>query len=109
VSNINPSDVLREARLLVNSHQYAEALEKYIWFHEHALDADLSFAGVRLSYAISEWVDLGDVYPPALTALKGVRDAKIESLMNGTFDARLFHDVAAINRALGQVERTGEL
>jgi len=109
VSNIDPGDVLREARQLVNSHQYAEALEKYIWFHEHALDADLSFGGVRLSYAISEWVDLGELFPPAMRALKSVRDSKTETLMNGALDASLFHDVESINGALGQIELTRDL
>jgi hypothetical protein len=109
VSETAPQDVLRQARQLVKSQQYAAALEKYIWFHDHALDADRSLAGVRLSYAILEWVDLGEVYPPARRALESVRDAKAESLMQGTYHARLFHDVAAINRALGQVERTRDL
>lgn len=101
--------MLRQARQLVKSRQYAAALEKYIWFHDHALDADRSLAGVRLSYAISEWVNLGEIYPSARKALESVRDAKAESLMEGRLDASLFHDVASINRALGQVERTRDL
>ena len=109
MSEPNPSEVLRQARQLVKSEQYAEALEKYIWFHDHALDADRSLVGVRLSYAISEWVDLGEVYPPARSALEGVRDAKAEFLVQGTYDVHLFHDVASINRAMGQVDRTSDL
>jgi hypothetical protein len=109
VSETNPKEVLRQARQLVKSHEYGAALEKYIWFHEHALDADRSFAGVRLSYAMSEWIDLGEVYPPARTALEGVRDTKTESLTKGAYHVSLFHDVASINRALGQVERTSDL
>lgn len=109
VSETDPKEVLRQARQLVKSLQYAAALEKYIWFHDHALDADRALAGVRLSYAIAEWVDLGGVYPPAWTALERVRDAKTESLMQRTHDASLFHDVASINRALGQFERTRDL
>ena len=109
MSELDPSEVLRQARQLVKSEQYAEALEKYIWFHDHALDADRSLVGVRLSYAISEWVDLAEVYPPARSALESVRDAKAELLAQGTYDVSLFHDVASINRALGQVDRTSDL
>jgi hypothetical protein len=109
VSETDPKEVLRQARQLVKSQQYAAALEKYIWFHDHALDADRSLAGVRLSYAITEWVELGEVYPPARRALERERDAKAKSLMQGTNDASFFHDVASINRALGQVERTRDL
>ena len=109
MSETDPREVLRQARQLVKSEQYAAALEKYIWFHDHALDVDRAFAGVRLSYAILEWVDLGEVYPPARKALESVRDAKTESLTQGTYDVSLFHDVASINRAFGQVERTRDL
>lgn len=101
--------VLREARLLVKSGQYAAALEKYIWFHDHALDFDRMLVGVRLSYAIDEWVDLGAVYPPAREALERVRDIKTQSLSQGTYDVMLFHDVASINRAFGEVRRTRDL
>lgn len=67
VNETDPRKELREARLLVKSEQYAAALEKYIWFHDHALDFDRALAGVRLSYAIMEW---GQVYPPAREALE---------------------------------------
>ena len=105
VSATDPKEVLREARQLVKLQQYAEALEKYLWFHDHALDAARSLAGVRLSYAIAEWVDLGEVYPPARRALESVRDAKAESLRQGTYDASLFHDVASINQQSTSVHR----
>jgi hypothetical protein len=109
VNETEATKVLREARQLVKSEQYAAALEKYIWFHDHALDFDRALAGVRLSYAIFEWVDLGKVYPPAREALERVRDTKTESLAQGTYDVMLFHDVASINRAFGEVERTRDL
>jgi len=109
MGDIDPREVLREARQCVKSRDYAAALEKYIWFHNHALDANRFLVGVRLSYAVSEWADLGEVYPPALRALEDVRNAKTSSLMNGNDDSSLFHDVKAINRALGQVERTRDL
>ncbi len=109
MSEFAPTEVLRQARQFVKSQQYAEALQKYIWFHDHALDNDRSLVGVRLSYAISEWVELGEVHPPARRALESVRDTKAASLTRGTNDATLFHDVASINRALGQVERTRDL
>jgi hypothetical protein len=47
--NIDPTQVFREARSLTKNGAYAEALEKYLWFHENALAHDPSFCGVRLS------------------------------------------------------------
>lgn len=64
---------------------------------------------MRLSYAISEWVSLGEIYMPARRALESIRNAKVESLVRGTYHATLFHDVASINRGLGQVEQTRDL
>jgi hypothetical protein len=56
-----------------------------------------------------ERVDLREAYPPARRALENIRDEKTESLMKGTCDLTLFHDVASINPAFGQVERTSDL
>jgi len=68
VNETEATKVLREARQLVKSEQYAAALEKYIWFHDHALAFDRALAGVRLSYAIFEWLDLGKVWEPISNA-----------------------------------------
>ena len=45
--------VLRNAREAALRGAHAEALEKYLWFHHHALEHSPALAGVRLSYAIS--------------------------------------------------------
>jgi hypothetical protein len=39
------------------------------------LDHDLALAGVRLSYALLEWINLGTAYPPARAALEAVQAA----------------------------------
>jgi hypothetical protein len=103
------SKALKEARELVKQRDYAEALAKYIWFHEHALEHEPAMAGVRLSYAIMEWVDLGGEYPPARVALEAVRDTKTKALEAGSTEVGLFFDLHAINRALEQPERTRDL
>jgi len=103
------SKVLKEARELARQHDYQAALEKYTWFHDHALEHDPAMAGVRLSYAVVEWVDLGEKFPPARVALESVRDTKTQALEAGSEDVSLFFDVHAINRALGEPERTRDL
>ena len=35
-----------------------------------------SYYGVRLSFALSDWVELGTLYPKALDTLKGIRAEK---------------------------------
>ncbi|HKB15254.1 MAG TPA: hypothetical protein VKF62_04275, partial [Planctomycetota bacterium] len=57
--------VLDEAEALREQGKYEEALQKHIWIHEHSLEQDAAFVGVRLSYALSDWIELGAKYPKA--------------------------------------------
>jgi hypothetical protein len=107
MTNIDPEQVLGEARELADSGAYAEALEKYRWFHENALAHEPSMYGVRLSFALRSWAQLGEVYPPARAALESIRDAKAAALRDGSLDRELFEDVESINEMLGQVGRDG--
>ena len=100
---------LRDAREAARRGAHAEALEKYLWFHHHALDHDPALAGVRLSYAISEWVDLGNAYPPALEALESIQSNNLRLLREGSCEHSRFHDFASINRYLGRAELTRTL
>jgi hypothetical protein len=97
------------ARAAAAAGRYEEALREHIWFHDHALEEQPSLYGVRLSYALSDWVELANRYPPALVALKAIRDAKSDRLVRGDGDRRLFHDVRAINEQLDQQGLTHEL
>ena len=65
LAEVNLED-LNNIRDLVKNEQYELALQKHVWFHEESKSSS-GMAGVRLSYAISNWVELGNKYPPALT------------------------------------------
>jgi hypothetical protein len=67
MGDVDPSQVLREAGDLVRRGAHAEALKKYRWFHENALAHDPDMRGVRRSFALRYWAQLGDIYPPART------------------------------------------
>jgi hypothetical protein len=69
------------------------------------LDHDLALAGVRLSYALSEWINLGTAYPPARAALEAVQAANIRSIQEGSYDLIRFHDLAAISPSLRKKSR----
>ncbi len=104
----DPRAILREARDDRDNGRYALALEKHVWFHENALDIRPSLTGVRTSFALFDWRQLANEYPPALEKLQQVRDRAAEAVRNGSgFDA--FRDFAGINRALGEQHRTIEL
>jgi len=99
---------LENIRQLAKSGQYQQALEKHIWFHEESKSSP-SMGGVRLSYAISTWIELGESYPPALDALINLRDENKEILLSGKGNFTNFHDLSSINRELGEEYQTYEL
>jgi len=103
------ADPLQEARRLAEEGRFEEALQKHIWLHDHVLEAQPSYYGVRLSFALAEWIELGKKYPKALQALKAVRDTKTSRLLAGERDRPLFHDVESINDYLGESKATIEL
>jgi hypothetical protein len=105
-ATIDPQDVLREAVSLMRQGQYEEALEKHLWFHDHALEYLPALAGVRLSFALDFWVELGTMYPEAMEALIAIRDRKAEALTDDKGSFELFHDVVAINRCLQEDPET---
>lgn len=97
------------AKRLAAEGKFPEALAKHIWFHDHALEVDQSYYGVRLSYALAYWIELGQKYSPALVALHQIRDRKTSRLLAGETERALFHDVESINDHLHQPAATVEL
>jgi hypothetical protein len=104
-----PRKVLQEARSLVTQARYDAALEKYLWLYRHALEYNEAFAGVRLSFVLSEWAELGEKYPPARDTLLSVRDETTAAFENSNGSFQLFMDVAAINEHLQDDARTVQL
>jgi len=98
--------VLPEAKDLMNQGRYEEALQRHIWYHNHALEYDQGQTGVRLSFALSDWVELGRRYPRAKQALIEIRDQDTRALMEGKGYVNLFSDVSAINRELQDEDAT---
>lgn len=103
---MEPRDKLEEAARAAREGRYADALAAHVWFHEHALEHQSSLAGVRLSFALGDWVELGRAYPEALRRLEAIRDANAAALLAGPRRRRQFHDVRSIDRALGATGRT---
>jgi hypothetical protein len=55
---------MKQAREFAAGGLWEEALEKQLWFHNHAFH-EPALAGVWLSFALADWVSLGECYPPA--------------------------------------------
>ena len=105
----SPRVILREAEADARAGRYEVALAKHLWYHENALRLEPSQAGVRLSFALSYWLDLAENYPPALDALKGIRDEAESQVLAATPVGNPFFDFAAINESLNETDRTVRL
>jgi hypothetical protein len=100
---------LNDAQSFARAGDYAKALERHEWYHANALRISPAQYGVRLSFALSYWKNLGDKYPPALASLTALRDNGTQTVLAGTAAPELFHDVVSINRTLGQSGKSVEL
>ncbi len=101
--------ILNDAKTLMEQGDYEGALQRQIWYFNHALEYDQGQTGVRLSFALSQWVELGRRYPKAKAALVEIRDQDTRALMEGRGYANLFTDVQAINHELQDEAATYEL
>jgi len=108
-ANPDPTTILSGIRVDVQAKEYEVALAKHVWYHENALAIEPAQSGVRLSFALTYWLDLAKVYPPAMERLRDVRDETENRIRNENrttdyFDD--FHDLTALNRTLSQQEQT---
>jgi tetratricopeptide (TPR) repeat protein len=102
---VDPLKILNSAVKDRQSGNYQRALDKHMWFHHNVLDYDQSFYGVRLSFALSYWVDLSKEFEPALIALENEAAEAEARLRYGDMSSLDdFHDFVAIHRELGNSE-----
>lgn len=98
--------VLDDAQKLADAGEYEKALQHYIWYYNHALEIDGGQSGVRGSFALSYWMDLGEKYPKALQALAEIRDDTAERLRVGHGGFKTFMDLHNLNGELKDDEGT---
>lgn len=75
----------------------------------NALKHDAGLTGVRLSFALQDWLDLASKYGPALDAFMRTRDETEAAFLQDPANFDLFRDLASMNRDLGDGIRTANL
>jgi hypothetical protein len=104
-ANASIETIYDELRTDFQEKRYEDALAKHLWFHEKSKDYP-ALAGVRLSYALGQWLDLGKVHPPALEKMKSLRDQlEIDIAKDSKSDFVKLMDLFAFNRTLGDSKR----
>lgn len=99
MNELNPGDVLQEARQAVTDNEFATALDKYQWFYYNSIKIERSYYGVRLSYCLFEWARLGQSYPAAMQALNSLKNNTLDNFRESS-SRESFHEFSAIVRAL---------
>jgi len=105
----DPERALKEARRYTEQGQYEKALQEYTWFYRHALDYGSSYAGVRSSFVLQEWSDLGAKYPKALDAMRETRDGLAHKIENNEARTDTFDDLVSLNYYLHDPENTTKI
>jgi hypothetical protein len=101
---------LTDTKEMVRQGKYPEALNRYVWFYDHAVEHDPNVAAVRATSALSDWKLLANVYPPAKAAMIETRDRQTKQLVYGDkIEAAVFGDVVALNRVLEDDKVTVDL
>ncbi len=99
--------ILEEAKQLTSVGLYEEALQRYLWFHNHEQEYGDPYQDVvRITSAVSEWEELGRRYPKAKRALIEIRDKKTKEIVEGRGYVELVKDVQAINHQLQEDDAT---
>lgn len=95
---------------LMRAGQYEESLAEYLWCFDHGDENQWNgYAGVRLSFLLSDLARLGAVYPPAWRAMEERRNQCEEALLAGTGTWSQISDASALNDYLKTPQRTLEL
>jgi len=105
----DPEKVLARARKYYQQGKYEKSLQDHIWFHDNALKYKPSLYGVRLTFALLDWIELGRKYPKAHNELIDIRNRKADQIKNKQGTIELFHDVKSINKYLHEIPKTIDL
>ena len=98
--------IYEETQDLVRRGRYEEALQRHLWYHNHALEINPAHSGVRLSFWLMNWMELARRYPKAKQALIEVRDRGTRGFAGGGGNFDLFMEVSSINAQLGDRDAT---
>ena len=79
----DPDKIRAEANALRTKGKYSAALDRYLWYWNHALEYEPGLSAVRLSFLLSDWVELGQRYPKARQALLDIRTRDTQMLLDG--------------------------
>lgn len=95
---------LEQAREAAKLGHYAQALEGFQWFWDHALEHAPSMSGVRGSFFLADWWALARDYAPAKQMLEDLCD-QVERELLTTPTRELLGDLSSLTQRFEQPQR----
>lgn len=89
------ADDLSKIDQLMSEKKYTEALAAHQKYFKDSKGT--SYSGVRLSFGLSSWAELGEVYPPAHMALAQMATKRKNIIYAGNADFDVFQEYTSIN------------
>jgi hypothetical protein len=107
--NPDPERILRSAESDAVSSRYELAVAKSVWYYRDGLRHDSSIPPQHFTEAWRFCAELVKEYPPAIDALRKMRDSAKASVLSDQHVLFRFADYAAINRELSDQRETVSL
>lgn len=95
---------LEQAREATKLGHYAQALDGFQWFWDHALEHAPSMSGVRASFFLADWWKLASAYAPAMQALEACCD-QVEHALLAAPTRDLLIDLSSLTQRFDQPQR----
>lgn len=99
-------DDLSKIDTLIEEKKYAEALAAHQKYFNDSKGT--SYSGVRLSFGLSSWAELGKTYPPAHMALAQLATERKNIIHAGKADFDVFHEYTSINSYINRQDESIE-
>ena len=99
-------DDLSKIYALMVDEKYPEALAAHQKYFKDSKGTSAS--GVRLSFGLSSWAELGKVYPPAHMALAQMATERKNSIYAGKADFGMFQEYSSINSYIDRQDESVE-
>jgi RNA polymerase sigma factor (sigma-70 family) len=93
-------------KVLARARQRGEALAEFLWCFDEGMRNVPALAGVRVSELPREIATLGQLYPPAIAALRERRDRAAAALRSAEADRQTIWDFVSLNEVLGESEQS---
>jgi serine/threonine protein kinase len=95
-----------EVKALIQKHRYEDALQRCIWYYNHAAEHDVTNPLLDL---LQDWKELSRRYPKARQALVEIRDQIQRAFEEGRGYSDLFRDLVHLNQDLSNENATLQL